>query len=118
MKTLAQSITAKTGNTHQPNANPLWYLYMVENKFGQIYTGITTDPKRRIAQHRGLLKGGAKALKGKSPLILRAVFEVADKAQAAKLEHAVKRMSRPQKNGIIQKKQFNGLSCIKSAFEE
>lgn len=118
MKTLAQSITAKTGNTHQPNANPLWYLYMVENKFGQIYTGITTDPKRRIAQHRGLLKGGAKALKGKSPLIFRAVFEVADKAQAAKLEYAVKQMSRAQKNGIIQKKQLNDLPCIKSAFED
>ncbi len=118
MKTLAQSITAKTGNTHQPNANPLWYLYMVENKFGQIYTGITTDPKRRIAQHRGLLKGGAKALKGKSPLIFRAVFEIADKAKAARLEYAVKQMSRAQKNGIIQKKQLNDLPCIKSAFED
>ncbi|MBT3135663.1 GIY-YIG nuclease family protein [Alteromonas sp. ALT199] len=115
---MAQSITAKTGNTHQLSLNTLWYLYMVENKLGQIYTGITTDPKRRIAQHRGQLKGGAKALKGKSPLIFRAVFEVADKAQAAKLEYAVKQMSRLQKDRIIQKKQLNELLCVKSTFED
>ena len=90
---------------------------MVENKFGQIYTGITTDPKRRIAQHRGEIKGGAKALKGKSPLIFRAVFEVADKVQAAKLEYVVKQMSRLEKDEIIRNGQLNELICVKPAFE-
>ncbi|GFD95458.1 hypothetical protein KUL156_12800 [Alteromonas sp. KUL156] len=118
MKTLTQSITVKNGNTHQGNTNNPWYLYLLENKLGHIYTGITTDPTRRIAQHRGELKGGAKALKGKSPLIFRAVFEVADKAQAAKLEYAVKQMSRPQKDLIIRKGQLNDLLCVKSAFED
>ena len=118
MKTLAKSITAKNGNTHQGSINNPWYLYLIENKLGQIYTGITTDPKRRIAQHRGELKGGAKALKGKSPLNFKAVFEVADKIKAAQLEYAVKQMSRPQKDGIIGKGQLNGLACVKAKFED
>lgn len=89
---------------------------MVENKLGHIYTGITTDPERRIAQHKGLIKGGAKALKGKSPLTVKAVFELEDKAQAAKLEYAVKQMSRPKKDEIIRIGQLNELVCIKSVF--
>ena len=117
MKTLAQSITANAGSTHQGNINTQWYLYLIENKLGQLYTGITTEPKRRIAQHRGELKGGAKALKGKSPLVFRAVFEVANKSEASKLEYAVKKMSRLQKDNIINKGQLNELPCIKSQFD-
>ena len=36
MKTLAKSITAKGGNTHQRNTNNHWYLYLVENKFSSL----------------------------------------------------------------------------------
>jgi len=117
LKTLAKSITANAGSTHQGSINTQWYLYLIENKLGQLYTGITTEPKRRIAQHRGELKGGAKALKGKSPLVFRAVFEVANKSEASKLEYAVKKMSRLQKDNIINKGQLNELPCIKSQFD-
>ncbi len=116
--TLAQSISVNGDNTHQGASTPPWYLYLVENKLGQIYTGITTNPKRRIAQHRGELKGGAKALKGKAPLTFKAIFEVTDKSHASKLEYEVKRMSRPQKNQIICKGQLNDLTCIRTQFEE
>jgi len=114
---LAKSITAKGGNTHQRNTNNHWYLYLVENKLGQIYTGITTDPLRRIAQHRGELAGGAKALKGKAPLSYRAIFAVENKSQAAKLECAVKRLSRQQKNAIISKGKLGERHCIKTQFQ-
>ena len=110
---MAQSISANEGNTHQGSTKATWYLYLVENKLGQLYTGITTNPKRRIAQHRGELKGGAKALKGKAPLTFKAIFEMIDKSHASKLEYEVKRMSRPQKNGIIRKGQLNELMCMK-----
>ena len=116
--TLAQSIPANEGNTHQGSTKATWYLYLVENKLGQLYTGITTNPKRRIAQHRGELKGGAKALKGKAPLTFKAIFEMIDKSHASKLEYEVKRMSRPQKNGIIRKGQLNELMCMKTQFED
>jgi putative endonuclease len=116
LSTLAQSITANKGNTHSSDANNPWYLYLIENKLGQLYTGITTDPVRRIAQHRGEKKGGAKALKGKTPLEFRAVFKVEGKSQAAKLEVQVKRLSRSQKNKVIEQGVLNDLECIKEQF--
>lgn len=104
---------AKTSST--------WYLYLIENKLGQLYTGITTDPKRRIAQHRGEKAGGARALKGKSPLTFRAIFQVSDKSDAAVLECKIKKLTRAQKNQIIQSGKLEltnkgstlTLSCIK-----
>lgn len=115
---MAQSITAKSANTHRIAANHSWYLYLIENKLGQLYTGITTDPLRRIAQHRGTLKGGAKALKGKAPLTFRAIFEVSDKKQAAQLEYQVKQLSRVQKDTLIQRGTLDTLRCVKARFED
>jgi putative endonuclease len=103
---------ANISNTHQQDTNTAWYLYLIENKLGQLYTGITNNPTRRIAQHRGELKGGAKALKGKTPLCFRAVFEVQDKSHAAKLEYEVKQMSRQKKDSIIAQRKLHGSHCV------
>ena len=122
------SITAMSSNTHQrknlceAKNPPAWYLYLIENRLGQLYTGITTDPKRRIAQHRGEKVGGAKALKGKSPLTFRAIFQLSNKSEAAVLECKVKKLTRSQKDNIIQsgKLEFTNsgdtltLNCIKA----
>lgn len=102
-----------SSNSHQPDnvseakASPAWYLYLIENRLGQLYTGITTDPTRRIAQHRGEKVGGAKALKGKSPLTFRAIFRLANKSEAAALEYHVKKLARAQKIKIIQTRQLS-----------
>ena len=69
---LPESITAQNGNTH--NLPGTWYLYIVENRLGHLYTGITTNPQRRIKQHNGLLAGGAKALKGKAPIVYKVLI--------------------------------------------
>jgi len=111
---LPESITANNRNTHQQPAS--WYLYIIENKLGQLYTGITTSPKRRIAQHRGEIIGGARALKGKSPLHFKAVFLVGTRAEASRLEHQVKRLSRTQKLEIISHQFLSGSVCKSSDY--
>lgn len=78
-----------------------WFVYLIENRLGQLYTGCTTDPLRRMRQHCGAITGGARALKGKGPLRFRAVLSVADKSAALKLEYAIKQLSRAQKNALI-----------------
>lgn len=84
----------------------------MENKLGHLYTGITTDPVRRLRQHRGELAGGAKALKGKSPIHFKAVFIIGTRAQACQLESQVKRMTTANKRLIIANKKLHNLSCI------
>ena len=92
---LPESITAQNGNTH--NLPGTWYLYIVENRLGHLYTGITTNPQRRIKQHNGLLAGGAKALKGKAPIVYKVLFEIGCRTRAAQLEYEVKQLSGAQK---------------------
>ncbi len=89
-----------------------WYIYIIENRLGQLYTGITCDPIRRIAQHRGEKPGGAKALKGKSPLVFRGVFEVENKGQALKAEYRVKRLSRTQKQKLLKAKTLTNTDAV------
>lgn len=74
-----------------------WYLYMVQTNNGLLYTGISTDPQRRLRQHSGELVGGAKALRGKGPLTLVYQQPVADKSAAAKAEYQLKQLPRSAK---------------------
>ncbi|WP_215395559.1 GIY-YIG nuclease family protein [Rheinheimera oceanensis] len=74
-----------------------WYLYMVQTGSGMLYTGISTDPVRRLRQHSGELAGGAKALRGKGPLTLVYQQPVADKSTAAKAEYQLKQLSKSAK---------------------
>lgn len=69
---------------------------------GQFYTGVTTNPGRRLRQHSGELKGGARALKGKGPLQFRLVLNVADRSGALKIEYAIKQLSKRQKQALIK----------------
>ncbi len=46
-------------------ADTQWSIYIVRNRLGSLYTGITTDVERRFNQHQN--GTGAKALRGKGP---------------------------------------------------
>ncbi|TLF45957.1 GIY-YIG nuclease family protein [Halomonas urmiana] len=74
-----------------PAAERLWYLYLIETAAGALYTGITTDVDRRLAEHRA--GRGAKALRGKGPLVLLYHERVGDHGEALRREAAVKRLS-------------------------
>ena len=43
-----------------------WQLYIIENK-GCTYVGVSPDPVRRLRQHNGEIKGGAKYTTSKGP---------------------------------------------------
>jgi len=77
-----------------------WYLYIIQCNDGSLYTGITTDVARRFEEHNGS-KLGAKFLRGKAPLTLKFSTSVGDKSRAARLEYRVKKLSRIQKEKLI-----------------
>jgi len=78
-----------------------WFLYMIRTAAGQLYTGISTDPARRLRQHKGELRGGAKALRGKGPLTLVYQQAMADRAEASKAEYQLKQLSKAAKEQRI-----------------
>ncbi|WP_237387234.1 GIY-YIG nuclease family protein [Xenorhabdus sp. Sc-CR9] len=76
-----------------------WYIYLIRTQSGSLYTGITTDIFRRLMQHAS--GKGAKALRGKGPLILVYQSLVKDRGTALKVEYRVKKLSKRQKERLI-----------------
>ena len=76
-----------------------WHLYILRTKANALYTGITTDVERRFSQHTN--GTGAKALRGKGPLELVFQQSVENRSQALRLEAAVKKLTKTQKQSIV-----------------
>jgi putative endonuclease len=71
------------------------FCYILECSDGTYYTGWTTDPERRVAQHN---KGtGARYTKTRRPVKLVYLEEVPDKIAALKRERAIKALPRKKK---------------------
>lgn len=80
-------------------SEPRWTLYLLETAGGALYTGITTDVARRLEQHRS--GRGAKALRGKGPLVLRYQQPMESHGEALREEAAIKRLSPAQKRAWL-----------------
>lgn len=80
-------------------ADTMWSLYIVRNRLGSLYTGITTNVERRFQQHQN--GTGAKALKGKGPLLLKFHCQVGDRQRASQLEYQLKQLKKTQKEKLI-----------------
>ena len=81
-------------------AKTAWYVYLAECSDGTLYTGITTDLKRRINQHNGILQGGARYTAARRPVELTWSEEVDSRSCAQKREFQVRRLSRIEKTQL------------------
>ncbi len=64
---------------------------------GSLYTGITTDVDRRVAEHNGDGVLGARYTRSRRPVELVYVEAAASRAEAARREAAIKRLDRVRK---------------------
>jgi len=87
-----------------------WYLYLVRTASGSLYTGISTDVQRRLAEHQAGAPKGARSLRGKGPLTLAFHELVGDRSRASSLEWQVKRWTRIRKEALVR-----GEICLPSA---
>lgn len=81
-----------------------WFLYLVRTRSGNIYTGISTDPERRLRQHNGDLSGGAKSLRGQRPIQLLYQQPYPCRSSASKAEYQFKQLSKREKELLIRQK--------------
>lgn len=78
----------------------MYFLYILECKNGAYYTGITTDPKRRWAEH--VAGKAAKYTRAFPPKEMAALWEVGkSRAIAQQLESQVKLLPRLEKIRLI-----------------
>jgi len=81
---------------------PDWHLYLVRTRDGRLYTGIATDVVRRIAEHAAGGVRGAKSLRSRGPLELAYEVRLGSRKLALRAEHRLKKLSRPQKQAIVE----------------
>ena len=79
-----------------------WYLYVVRCRDGTLYTGISTDIDRRLAEHKGEGDAGSKYLKGRAPLKLLFQRRLGSRSLALKVENRVKKLSKAKKEKMIR----------------
>ncbi|WP_241909758.1 GIY-YIG nuclease family protein [Vibrio sp. 10N.261.55.A7] len=76
-----------------------WFIYFVRTPSNALYCGITTDVTRRFKQHCS--GKGAKALKGKAPLVLEWSEPAgSNRSEASKIEYQVKRLTKAKKEAL------------------
>lgn len=79
-----------------------WYVYMIRCADGSLYTGITTNPTRRLRQHSGEIKGGARYTRSRGPLQLVFLEECEDRSRASKREAQIKSLSVKEKQALLR----------------
>lgn len=72
------------------------FVYIVLASDGSLYTGVSDDAERRVAEHNAGRRG-AKALRGKRPVRLLRRWRCEDRSAALRMEAAIKRLRAPEK---------------------
>jgi putative endonuclease len=76
-----------------------WYVYILRCSDDTLYTGITNDPKRRLAQHNA--GTASKCTRSRRPVEMVYCESVEDKSVALRREYAIKQLSRVDKLALI-----------------
>ena len=84
----------------------MYYIYMLRCKDNSIYTGITTDVKRRMEEHFSKDKKCAKYTLSHEVKRLECVWQTENKVLASKLEYRVKQLTKKQKEQLIINKEL------------
>jgi putative endonuclease len=76
-----------------------WTVYLARCRDGTLYTGVTTDRERRLAEHNAGC-GGAYT-RSRVPITLVYWEQARDRSGALRRELAIKRLTRAQKEDLV-----------------
>ncbi|HCP08420.1 MAG TPA: endonuclease [Candidatus Moranbacteria bacterium] len=86
----------------------MFYIYILKCADKTLYTGITTDLERRVAEHNGKgTKMGAKYTLGRRPVKLAYSKKFKNRSAASKEEARIKKMTKQQKTELILNKKIS-----------
>ena len=82
-----------------PKAKPKWWVYVLRCADGTLYTGVTTDCDRRLAQHNA--GTASKYTRSRRPVEMAYREPAKSHGAALRRELAIKRLSRAAKEALI-----------------
>jgi len=77
-----------------------WFVYIVRCKDDTLYTGVTTDPEKRVVAHNSA-KTGAKYTKVRRPVRLVYIEAGFNRSDAHKRESVIKKLGKLAKENLI-----------------
>lgn len=80
----------------------MWHLYILKCADGTLYTGISNDVAKRLADHNA--GKGAKYTRVRLPVELVYDLACGDRSAAAKEEYRIKKLSREEKLELVYMK--------------
>lgn len=87
------------------NLSSVWFVYIIKATDSRLYTGVTTDIKRRWSEHSdstAATKKGARFFWGRKPESLMFLSKCKDRSTACKEEAAIKKLKRTDKLSLIE----------------
>lgn len=77
-----------------------WYVYLLNCADDTYYTGVTTDPRRRLLEHNGERAGGARYTRTRRPVRI-VYFELCDdRSEACAREYEIRKLNRLEKSRL------------------
>lgn len=78
-----------------------WYVYLLRCSDSSLYCGITTDPERRLKEHRG--GNGSSYVRGRLPadMVYQEKIE-GGRSRALRREAEIKSLSRSRKESLVK----------------
>ena len=85
----------------------MYYTYIIRCTDDSLYTGITTDVKRRFEEHLSQSEKSAKYTRTHKAIKIEALWQSKDRVSASRLEYQIKRLTKVQKEELIKNNDFN-----------
>lgn len=79
----------------------MWYVYILLCADDTLYTGITTDPERRLQEHNSDNRNAARYTRARRPVRLVYQENCTDRAMASRREYEIKQLPRQAKQALI-----------------
>jgi putative endonuclease len=79
----------------------MYYVYMIRCDDGSHYTGLAKDVRRRMREHYYKSAQCAKYTRCRNVVSLDALWHAENRIEAAKLEYAIKKLTKPEKLDLI-----------------
>jgi len=89
-----------------------YYVYMLRCTDGTLYTGMTSDLQRRYAEHKSRGSKCAGYTRSHPVERMEAAFRAADRSEALRLEAAIKKLPKGEKERLIRQPESIGLVSV------
>lgn len=78
-----------------------WFVYILRCADDSLYTGVSTDVRRRVEEHNAGSPPGARYTSGRRPVVLAYVEAAASRSAAQRREREIKARDRAWKLALI-----------------